>query len=137
MSAVGNLDGLLCGATLASLGFHVTDNVHAVNNLAENYVLVIQPRGLDCADEELRAIGVRASVCHRQGAGVDVLQGEVLILEFVAVNGFAASTVASSEISSLAHEVGDDAVEGGALEAKALLTGAEGTEILGRARHHI
>jgi hypothetical protein len=34
------------------------------------------------------------------------------------------------ELASLAHEVGDDAVEGGALEAEALLAGAERAEVL-------
>lgn len=32
----------------------------------------------------------------------------------------------------LAHEPGDDAMEGGALESKALLSGAQGTEVLYR-----
>lgn len=45
--------------------------------------------------------------------------------------------VATSEVTALEHELGDDAVEGGALEveglaglAGALLAGAEGAEVL-------
>lgn len=39
--------------------------------------------------------------------------------------------VATGEVTTLEHELRDDTVEGGALVAKALLTGAESTEILG------
>lgn len=38
--------------------------------------------------------------------------------------------VATGEITTLEHEVGDDTVELGARVAEALLTGAEGTEVL-------
>jgi len=34
------------------------------------------------------------------------------------------------EVATLAHEVGDHAVEAGALEAEALLASAEGAEVL-------
>ena len=37
----------------------------------------------------------------------------------------------------LAHEVGDDPVEGGSFVAKALLSGAEGAEVLGSLGHHV
>ena len=59
-----------------------------------------------------------------------VLQGEVLVLELVAIDGLSTSTVSSSEVSTLAHEVGDHTVEGGALEAEPLLTGAQSAEVL-------
>lgn len=52
--------------------------------------------------------------------------------------------VPAGEVAALAHEVGDDAVEGGALEVKglaglsrSLLAGAEASEVLRRARHHV
>lgn len=79
---------------------------------------------------------------------------EVLILELLAIDGLATSAldrvgkssalksfllssifktyVATSEITTLKHEVGDDSVEGRARVAKALLTSAESTEVLGR-----
>lgn len=41
------------------------------------------------------------------------------------------SYVATGEVTTLKHEVGDDTVEGGALVAEALLAGAESAEVLG------
>ena len=55
---------------------------------------------------------------------------EVLIRKLSAVDRLSAGPVSLSEVASLAHEVGDDAVEGGALEAEALLAGAERAEVL-------
>ena len=66
-----------------------------------------------------------------------MLQAEVLVLELVAVDGLASSAVPGSEVSSLAHEVGDDAVEAGALVAVALLSSAQGTEVLAGLGHHV
>lgn len=40
-----------------------------------------------------------------------VLELEVLILKLVAIDGLAASAVVIGEITTLAHELGDDAVE--------------------------
>ena len=45
--------------------------------------------------------------------------------------------VAAGKVATLAHEVGDDAVEAAALEAKALLASAEGAEVLGSLGHNI
>ena len=44
---------------------------------------------------------------------------------------------APAKNSHLAHEVGDDPVEGGALEPEALLAGAEGAEVLRGLGHHV
>lgn len=66
-----------------------------------------------------------------------MLQLEVLILELVAVDGLAASAVVVGEITTLAHELGDDAVESRSLVAESLLAGAQGTEILGRAWNNV
>jgi hypothetical protein len=67
-----------------------------------------------------------------------VLQSEVLVPELLAVDGLTAGTVASSEVTTLEHELGDDTVEGSTLEveglaaaASTLLTGAESAEVLG------
>ena len=59
-----------------------------------------------------------------------MLQREVLILELVSVDGLSSSSVPSSEVSALAHEVGDDTVEGGALVSEPLLSSAESSEVL-------
>jgi hypothetical protein len=45
--------------------------------------------------------------------------------------------IATSEITTLKHEVGDDAVELGTGVAKALLASAEGTEVLYRLGYDI
>merc|ERR550534_335467 len=42
-----------------------------------------------------------------------------------------AGAVSCGEVATLAHEVGDDAVEGGSLVAVSLLAGAQGAEVLG------
>ena len=47
-----------------------------------------------------------------------VLEGEVLVGELLAVDGLAAGAVAAGEVATLAHELGDDAVEGGSLEVE-------------------
>jgi len=100
-------------------------------------VLVVQPGGLHGANEELGSVRVGASVGHRQDAGAGVLQLEVLVGELVAVDRLAASAVVVGEIAALAHEVGDDAVENGALVAESLLAGAQGAEVLGGLGHNI
>ena len=52
-------------------------------------------------------------------------------VEFLKPNPF-------NEMSSyLAHEVGDDPVEGGVLEAETLLPGAESAEVLRGLGHHV
>lgn len=77
------------------------------------------------------SLRVGASVGHGQQTGLVVLQLEVLVGELLAVDGLATGAVAAGEVTTLKHEVRDDAVEGGALVAEALLAGAEGTEVLG------
>lgn len=48
----------------------------------------------------------------------------------LAVDGLATGTVAAGEVTSLEHELGDDAVEGGTGITEALLASAESTEVL-------
>lgn len=125
-----------------------------VGNLAENDVAAVQPRGHDGGDEELGAVAVSrllARIQHeaqlgatweddiRVGAGVGhgqqtragVLDLEVLIGELLAVDGLATSAVATGEVTTLEHELGDDTVEGRATVAEALGVGAELLEVLG------
>jgi len=101
------------------------DDGHALRigviNFTEDDVLAIEPAGDDGGDEELRAVGVGASVSHGQQTRLDVLVLEVLILELLTVDRLATGTVATSEVTTLKHELWDDTVEGGALVALALL----------------
>lgn len=60
-----------------------------------------------------------------------MLDLEVLIGELLAVDGLATSAVATGEVTTLEHELGDDTVECRALVAEALGTGAELLEVLG------
>lgn len=105
-------------------------------------MVTVKPLCLDCRDEELAAVRVRAGVGHGDVAGTAVLDIEVLVRERSAVDRFAAPSVLVREIAALDHEVGDDAVERCALVAElfarrradALVAEAEVTEILCRLR---
>ena len=69
------LGGAGGGAELLNL----LDDIHTLDDGAEDGVLAIQPGGLDGADEELRAVGVGAGVGHGEDTRAGVLQGEVLV----------------------------------------------------------
>merc|ERR1719414_145313 len=100
-------------------------------------MLPIQPCSLHCAQEELRTVRVRACIGHGEDARAFVLQCEILIRKLRSIDGLAASAISSSEITTLAHELWNDAVEGTAFEMQclaglpnALLAGAQAPEIL-------
>ena len=65
------------------------------------------------------------------------LQLEVFVGELGAVDRLSSGTVVVGEVSSLAHEVGDDTVELAVLVPESLLSGAERTEVLGRLGHNV
>ena len=139
----------------------------SISYLSENHMLAIKPLGLGRAEEELRSIGVGASISHGQNTWIknealaqkyiyitrsSVFQAEVFILELVSIDGLATSSIASSEVASLqfsitthvqldhnhlAHEVGDDPVESRAFETKAFLSSAESAEILRGLGNHV
>ena len=73
----------------------------------------------------------------KDGKTYSVPQLEIFILEFGPINAFATSPVVVGEVSSLAHELGDDPVEGGALVSEARLPGAQLPEVLCGLRHHV
>lgn len=60
-----------------------------------------------------------------------MLDLEVLIGELLAVDGLATSAVATGEVTTLEHELGDDTVEGRALVSEALVALAQLNEVLG------
>lgn len=137
LARVGDGDVLRRLSRLTSVRLDLLHDVHALYDGAKNDVTVVQPRSLHRGDEELRAVRVGTGVGHRHDAGPGVLQGEVLVLEFVAVDRLAAGAVVVGEVAALAHEVGNDAVECRALVAVALLASAQGTEVLARLRNDI
>lgn len=47
---------------------YLSNDVHALSNVSENDVLSVEPGGLGRAEEELRAVGVGASISHGQDA---------------------------------------------------------------------
>ena len=117
---------------MGTLAFHGLEKSEGLRfDLSEYDVLAIEPLGLGEAHEELRAVGVGASVGHREDTHAVVLLLEVFVCELGAVDGFSASAVASCEIAALAHEAGNDAVEAAAFETEALFTSAESAEVLG------
>jgi hypothetical protein len=59
-----------------------------------------------------------------------VLQLEVLVLEFVPVDGLPTCAVSFGKITTLDHELFDDTMEAGAFVAKAFLACRQGTEVL-------
>eukprot|EP00308_Calcidiscus_leptoporus_P018202 CAMPEP_0119368368 /NCGR_PEP_ID=MMETSP1334-20130426/15028_1 /TAXON_ID=127549 /ORGANISM="Calcidiscus leptoporus, Strain RCC1130" /LENGTH=194 /DNA_ID=CAMNT_0007384993 /DNA_START=272 /DNA_END=856 /DNA_ORIENTATION=- len=123
---------LLAGlATLRAKAFYLLHDVHALAHFAEDDVLAIEPVRLHCAQEKLGAIRVWAGVRHREHARALMLQLKIFVGELVAVDGLAARAVVVGEVATLAHEVGNDAVEAAAREAKALLPGAKRAEVLG------
>ena len=60
-----------------------------------------------------------------------MLLDKVLVIELVSIDGLATGAVVIGEVTTLAHEVGDDTMEGGSLVTISLLSGAKSTEILG------
>jgi len=130
LATVGDDNLLLGRATLASEALNLLHHIQTLNHLTEHNVLAIQPCGLHGAQEELGAICVGSSVGHGEDSRSSVLELEVLIGELVSVDALSTGTVVVCEVTSLAHEVWDDTMERAALEAKALLSGAQSTEVL-------
>lgn len=74
-------------------------------------MLAIQPRRGRKGDEELTAVRVGPAIRHAEDTGTSVLQVIAnLVFEFLAVDR-ASSSTGAGRITSLNHEVGDDAVE--------------------------
>lgn len=137
LAAVGDDDFFASLAALGSVRFDLLDDIHALNDIAEDDVTVVQPAGLNGSDEELGTVCVRSSVGHRQRSRSGVLQCEVLVGEFLSVDRFATSSVVVGEVSTLAHEVRNDAMECRVFVTEALLPGAQSTEVLGGFRDDV
>lgn len=59
------------------------------------------PFGLGSADEKLRTVRVGPSVGHGQDARPCMLQDEVFIIEFLAIDGLATSAIMACEVATL------------------------------------
>lgn len=113
-------DHLLLGLpVLAALGLNLPQDVQAIRDLPKHYMLAVQPIRLVTHQEELGAVGVWAGVGHGQQAWSRVFEDKVFIVKLLPVDGLAPGAIVVGEITALAHELGDDAVETAALEAKA------------------
>merc|ERR1712176_810255 len=130
LTAICYHDRLRSFSAITADCFNPLDNVHSFRHGAEDDVLPVQPRRFGRAKEKLASVGVRSSVRHGQNSRASVLKDKVLIWEFVSVDRFAPSSVASREIATLAHEARDDAVKFGSLESEPLFARAESAEIL-------
>ena len=98
---------------------------------------IVEPGRVVEADEELAPVRVRAGVRHGQRAEAAVDEVKILVRELLAVDRLAARAVLIGKIAALAHEAGDDAVEGRALVAEALGTRAELLEVLAGLRRRV
>src|SRR6266404_4170037 len=78
-SRVGDLDDPLDLARRATKTLNSLHDFVTRHDLAEHNVLVIEPRGDNGCDEELRAIGIGSSIGHREQVRPVVFFGEVLI----------------------------------------------------------
>lgn len=85
-------------ARVGALALNLLDEVLALDDLAEDDVLAVEPRGDDGGDEELGSVGVGSGVGHRQEEGLVVLELEVLIGELVAVDRLSTSAVVVGEL---------------------------------------
>ena len=68
LTAGGDLDVALGLPALGAHALQLLHDIHALDDLAENNVLAVQPRGLRRADKELGAVGVGTSVGHGQNS---------------------------------------------------------------------
>lgn len=137
LAAVHDSDLLLW---LARGGANLLDGLHdvlALGNLTENAMLAVEPVANDGGDKELGTVGVGTGVGHGKQVRPVVAEDEVLISEFLAIDRFTTSAVAAGEVTTLKHELGNDAVKGGTLVvqrlaglAHALLAGAQTPEVL-------
>lgn len=71
---------------------------------------------LSRADRILGVIGVWSSIYRGQDARTCVPQDEDLILKFVPVGGLATSGTVECDVTTLAHESGNNSVRGGTLQ---------------------
>lgn len=125
LTAISNSNSLRSATRTTSVRFNSLDNIQTVGHFTKHSVLSVQPRSSDSANEKLGSVGVWTGVCHTQDTRAGVFESEVFITEFLAVDAFTASAIATSEVTTLEHKVRDDAVEGRSLEVEGLARAAD------------
>ena len=58
LSRINNFNAHGCCSLSRTDSFDLLDNVHALDDITENYVSAVEPRSFHCANEELRSVGV-------------------------------------------------------------------------------
>ena len=115
LDGYGLEDYFLVGFVLVIAGDErdFVDDVLAFNDFAEDGVLAGEPGGGRDGDEELAAVGVGAAVGHGEFAGFVELvrRSRGFILEFIT----GATHAGACGVAALNHEVGNDAMEDGAV----------------------
>jgi len=84
VSLPGNKDAAYLSG-VGSEGLDLLDDVHAGDDLTEDNVLAIEPRGDNGGDEELGSVGVGSSVGRGEKSSLGVLELEVLVGELLTV----------------------------------------------------
>ena len=74
-------------------------------------MLSIEPRRLFESHEELGAIRIWSGVGHGKESFNGMVQFEVLVREFLPIDGVSTSSIEVSVVSALSHEARDDSVE--------------------------
>lgn len=65
-------------------------------------MLAVKPGCSSSAKEKLRAVGIGASICHREDASPVVFQLEVLVVKHWPVDAFSSCAIACGEVSCMA-----------------------------------
>merc|ERR1719215_1452857 len=98
-------------SSISGILFDESHDIHTVDDLAKDNMATVQPGGFLHGDKKLRSICVFSSVGHGQPSSSVMLELEVLVIEALSVDGFTSGSIFSGEISSLEHEIFDDAME--------------------------
>jgi hypothetical protein len=139
---------------LRSVTFNLLDDIVTLDNLAKDGVLTIQPRSLGGGDEELRSVAeeergglkmrnddtlsilslaillrVGTSIGHAQETNISVLEGKVFIGKLFTIDGATTGTVLTGKVTTLAHETGNDTVEGRSGITETLFASAQGSKV--------
>lgn len=122
---------------LARRHTHLSNNIHPFDDLPKHNMLSVEITGFGSGDKELAAVSIGPSIRHGKYTRLAVSKPEVLVFESGAIDGFTASAVMISEITTLAHEIRYDPVEAASLVTKAFLSGTESAEILHRLGNNV